>query len=383
MASTKTIYLHCGLPKTGTTYMQSIFKKEFPKYGINYETKLIQCSDASGNGYILFEALTGALKVEDLGLLLLNYFDKYSSSLCSSEFLCFLNKCEIQRLVEECEKNNIKPVFIVYVRNPVEYTLSSYDQCLKKEFELRSISEWLSGEIVKPYNFLILLNELGGLEVRVLNYNQNKGRLLESILEAMDVIDFPSESFSFDSNIISNRSLSNIERELLRKVNALYSREFLDEFLNLSLSDHVDRSVCFFSDANPVPFSEIKHHFKNIIASINELYLKDCNRINMNYMDPDDVSIEKLEAEFTRVANLLLNTILSTTVSINNNLIEMVKARLKSISNEEFDANYADIPVDFDPQTYLLLNLDVLISGMDPRLHYSKYGRCELRGYKI
>ena len=42
---------------------------------------------------------------------------------------------------------------------------------------------------------------------------------------------------------------------------------------------------------------------------------------------------------------------------------------------------YPDVPDDFDPVTYLLINRDVLRSRMDPITHYILYGKNEGRTY--
>jgi hypothetical protein len=42
----------------------------------------------------------------------------------------------------------------------------------------------------------------------------------------------------------------------------------------------------------------------------------------------------------------------------------------------------SDLPEDFDPETYLILNPDVAIAGIDPHRHYLRHGRLEKRPYK-
>ena len=42
----------------------------------------------------------------------------------------------------------------------------------------------------------------------------------------------------------------------------------------------------------------------------------------------------------------------------------------------------SDLPKDFDPATYLTLNPDVAVAGVDPHLHYLRYGGLENRAYK-
>lgn len=55
-------------------------------------------------------------------------------------------------------------------------------------------------------------------------------------------------------------------------------------------------------------------------------------------------------------------------------LSERVRAR--------FDRRRGDLPPDFDPKTYYLLNPDVALSGVDPGLHYLDHGKREGRRYR-
>jgi hypothetical protein len=164
--NTKILYIHMGLPKTGTSSLQAFFSRnrnslleksiDYPIMG-NFKEQ-VKGNIASGNAAFLAKAFLpkhhrGTLvNSQNRNEYIQEFLDKikHSKSQCivvSSEFLMTLNwssLIEIRNLLKK--QSNLQIKIVYYMREQVNYLISNYIQSVK-----RSNCTLLPEEVIKNY----------------------------------------------------------------------------------------------------------------------------------------------------------------------------------------------------------------------------------------
>lgn len=218
----KTLYLHVGHGKTGSSYIQSILsthrQRILGKLGINYP---VVESDRSSEGKI--SSGNGAIFLRDPGNP--EHVDCGSgdgSVLYSSEFLFavqknWLNRQVIDQLLTKFDCINV----LIFIRNPDEMLSSAYQQSVKRGGYTDTIEKY--SETFNFFRdveiFLKKLDQLPGIHPTVYNYSFGRSRvasLLSKWLGSNEVLDvsFPP----------INRSLTYAEIALQREINVFFGK---------------------------------------------------------------------------------------------------------------------------------------------------------------
>jgi hypothetical protein len=137
----KKLLIHIGLPKTGTSWLQSIFSREsdagelsyhYPKD--NYKKK--EHVPTAGNAV----EFCLAIKRGDFyaaNKIFFSYIEANSNTLISSEIFSTFTDAEIKYLKELAEKFKVKLTIVCYVRDVYDYYWSGYSQTIKRGGEFR------------------------------------------------------------------------------------------------------------------------------------------------------------------------------------------------------------------------------------------------------
>lgn len=386
MSSNRTLILHAGGGKTGSSALQNFLAsrlQELARLGFSYANSEVSSHAfeiTSGNGTALIEALTaqcpspGAVD-QCLGY----YFSDLDRAIVSSEFFEYLQEKSWRLLVERCGALGIRLEIVFFVRNVASFFASGYDQVVKRHGESRSIDVWIKSFSWLHYETLRRLSTLPeNVPVRVFSYDAEREHLGRCFLNAIGV-DFKAFTTKVRLENQVNRSLTAPERDCLRMVNRIfgdtYSQELSDRFIYSHPNVKTEPEV--LSDET-VEFLENK--YRSAVDWINTTYFDErpvvavfAGEISRPNQKANGV---KLESEVRRIFGQWLVEKLSGS---HRAIMETVCSRLRNIDWEL--AGNPLVPEDFDPFAYLLKNPDLIDAGARPYEHYIACGRDEGRGY--
>lgn len=218
----KSLYLHVGHGKTGSSYIQSILsthkKAMLDNYSIFYPSvqndHSAQGKISSGNGALFLNNPSDPIHVHNEA--------GENSILYSSEFLFGLQKKwinikTINGLFDFYDKIEV----LLFIRNPDEMLSSAYQQAVKRGGYTKSIDEY--SEIFKfvseLHEFLENITRFGRVNLQVFNYSNRKkevSKILSSWLGMDEVLDVPFPPI--------NRSLTYAELALQSEINRFFGR---------------------------------------------------------------------------------------------------------------------------------------------------------------
>lgn len=215
-----TVYLHIGYPKTGTTYMQAVLRKNAARlgdHGIAYplydKRQLTDSTITSGNGNFLIEDAARRqkfLKEQDPRRHLLISSERLSVEIARTDNLGDLI-ADLKRMGYDRFK------VLLLLRNPIEYAASSFQQGIKRGGRTNDIAahfdEFSLGGLLLS---LKKLEAAEGLELRILNYGNWRDRLSEVL---RDWLELPFDLEPPQTRTI-NRGLTASELNLQRMLNA-------------------------------------------------------------------------------------------------------------------------------------------------------------------
>ncbi|WP_146140418.1 hypothetical protein [Zobellella endophytica] len=215
----RTLFLHIGHGKTGSSYIQSsiaLSVGDLLKNNIVYPS--INLDDAkkgfitSGNG--------GLLLSPQIFKILEN--SKGSDILFSSEMLFhhFIDNPNNYNVVNEfCEKEGISQVkILLYIRNPVSHAASDFQQSVKRGGNGNTIERFFEGYRM-PANvrkFISDREKIKNSSLTIVNYSKERKALLTSFSGWLGI---PESTLSTPAKKVVNRSLTYSELEFQRHLN--------------------------------------------------------------------------------------------------------------------------------------------------------------------
>ncbi len=257
----RTLYLHLGYFKTGSSFLQEMWRlneETLRKQKITYKIP----AKISGGGFGKITSGNGGLSLRgpsELGEALTD-MDPESSCLLSSEhfFTQILESKDLSFIEEVASKHGFTKVkFLVLVRDPFGLMSSLYDQALKRSGGAMTIQDFYSDpEVVvtpaKTQTVIEKLDAIKGAELNVLNYSKNKKQILEASSEWLGI---DGTQFERPAVLTVNRSLSSGERELLRQLNRVKARSATD------LANSLCESLPLISSDQTIPSQEVQEKF--------------------------------------------------------------------------------------------------------------------------
>lgn len=391
----KTLFVHAGGSKTGSSALQNFFEINAPRLeslGFAYEHKLDikhRYEINSGNGELLYEVLWSAKTTNnEIDSLVLSYFGRCNNAICSSENFQELCADHWKKLFESSMRLGVKLKVIFYVRNVIPFLQSAYNQLIKRAGEYRSFDEWFVEE-KWPWQHARALrkiaNELPQSSVQVLHFDSEKANLIRGFLDILGV-DASLEVDPNDQRRIVNPSLTEPQREALKNVNRFLGKAYSEELSNLLIY------------ANPNSREEPVSCHKTTIDSSLDRFSNEVDWVNNTFFNGQAI-VSVLSTEPIKKTLSKKSIIQSTHNSaIEKQLFDWALEKLKTIKDEteqrllnalinaaQIDSGkfHPEIPADFDPLTYLLINTDVLHTGYDPIKHFICHGNKEGRAYKF
>ena len=274
MTDRKTIVLHIGLPKTGSSALQSFFANNaetFRRHGVHYPNHPSQ-DDArngrvtSGNAPGLY-LKTQQRRAHEFFEATTRHADDCATLLLSSEFLGKLEPADITHLVA-ARPTDWDLKVICFVRDVYPLLWSTYGQNVKGGGLTVSFAERLR-HLKEPYSHGKTLTEwsswLTAGQLRAFHYESHATSLMKTVTEEIQV------PYSVCEPVAErvNRGLAPVEVEVLRSLNASHkgwlSKEISDALLDRSdLSPHLP----YYDDA--VDF--VTKKYQGVVQEINERF---------------------------------------------------------------------------------------------------------------
>lgn len=391
-----TIYIHAGLPKTGSTYLQNALQVlslngklrhvGYPVLGTEQEFSHI----GSGNGVAAANmllrdesAFAGALRrgtssEPSLHELLDGFVEKLIAKadpkatpdlLISSENFFFSTDEGFEALKESLLKHCRKVCLIIAIRPLREWTYSVYAQRVKgHSLDVDFDAPWLE-EYCSTFDRYFASLERRGVETIAFRYQEKD--LLRTFLRLIG----EDEALAAQvPDIKVNRSLSPEELGVLRKVNALFQNETLSRMISEDLVRKWPNVVsAAFPPDREAQFEAFAQGFATRLAHLRSPLLMRVKEMLFAEASPAPAAEagtgQEKQADLFEVVLRNLHTIFSP--AMRESAIYTVMRNFVSTMErtDEF----------FDPIHYLMMYPDIVRPGINPWAHFQEHGRREGR----
>ncbi|SDP55295.1 hypothetical protein [Ectopseudomonas guguanensis] len=376
------IYLHIGLPKTGTSYLQNALdalSREGELLRTSYPV-LNTCEDhtriQSGNGEaIAFQLLVEKVPdfcVQTVARLTAELLAKADQSkanlLISSEHFSNADPERMVHVLDILKAHAISVEVLVFVRPIDRLCYSRYHQEVKRHAESRVYG----AEFFESFSSHMLqqVELIGNLPCVTHIFDYKAGGLLAVLLEFLGEDSGLHVPFT-DQTV--NRSLTELELKLLRQINAIFKKPELSTRIS-------DRWIY----ANPQAPSMVDNTDpEQLVVVLRQLISEQGER----FAAPVCLAMLERLLAVTGGARSTEENKSEAVPVVQPDIDGLMQMALEEIFNsmhiEEQVSEYAKqlLPTRdvFDPVHYLLLNRDVLAAGVDPILHFKQFGRKEGR----
>ena len=278
---TRTVIIHVGHGKTGTSYIQSALalnRDKLSELGISYPYDssielAIKGDTTSGNGELFQSNYIPA--VEEVDQILFSSEILFHSLIGDGGLSlknCLMNKYE-----------NVK--IILYTRDILDMLVSTWGQLVKKMGATIGLNDYVQSKKDRHHEKVISwinLSKKMGYTLELHNYSQCKNDLLKTFYSCLGLNELQTKNFTLPQHKTINRSLSNIELESLRIIN----KSIPD--VGQCISDKLITESRDFIGTNPKITAEsldvIKLHYEQIINQINE-YLPSTASLSIGDVD--------------------------------------------------------------------------------------------------
>lgn len=384
----RTLWIHAGGSKTGSSALQNFFEYNtsyLNSNGFSYANKVninFEQQVTGGNGRLLYETLKAPHTTEqELTSVILSYFEcLLPNALCSSEFLQHLDVLSWKRLLDILKQNEIEVNIIYFIRNALPFFLSGYDQLVKGHGEWRDIVDWSVNINWDHMEAVRVLEQVFTKDnIRLYSYEQEKHRLLEVFINSIGI--------KYEQNVINqikniqtvNRSLTIAERNILQKINKEFGDRYSAEISTMLISKFPNLPTQFEQSQDLV--QQLTSRYQNDVKWINDTFFDNENIVSIGVFPKNsDKNSDSIPEDMYRT---IFDWFLSKFAKIKNDASESIYSRIMSVISDMDGKNIDMLPADFNPIGYLLLNKDILFADINPIEHYRAFGKNENRNYLL
>jgi hypothetical protein len=292
------ILFHIGAGKTGSTALQNMLydnRHLLQESGILYrDSRTLKTKLQSGNGQKLCKLLrTGASSME-IKKELTGLIEPDHLSIISSEELTGIKESAWQKLFAILEELGVSYQLLAYVRSPLGYYMSRYQQKVKRGFS-GNLDDFIEDHQWNHLNMLQNLNKFGSnLNLKVIPYDQHRGKLFSTFW------DFVFTTFGIDirglipeDQFLSNRGISVEEGNMLNAIFGLHGKNAVKNVSDF-LVNEVEKNgskVAYNSDQIEKIVSRHQEH----VRWVNDTFLDPNNLIQNNVDEYKIVDIDQID----------------------------------------------------------------------------------------
>jgi hypothetical protein len=381
---TRILWIHAGGHKTGSKTIQNYLYLgglQTTAPGIFYKKmngvqnpKYMNC----GNGLSFIPLppeLNLASKIE-------SFVGSAQEAILSSEEFFQLRVEEWQRLDSVASGKGIEVRVVFFVRDVLPFMLSAYDQGIKGGrmvtgfADFASTADWMHATALRN-----LATAFPADRLRVRHYDSERHNLLPSFFEAVGVSSPQIAPLAGKIGLL-NRSLTREERDLLLFINQKRNYQLFAEDLNRGFQGSDPDAI---SEKPPIPTDleeKLWARFAGEVDWINKTFF-DGGRIvglgaETSSVTPQGLP-EKQAERSVRLHRTALEIVMQKAVAAAQDHHNRLCWRMETLDRENLAA--PDLPKNFDPAAYLLLNQDLVQNNIPLVRHFLDHGRREGRAH--
>lgn len=381
------VLLHFGANKTGSTAIQNMLyenRQVFSELGLFYhDSRILHNSIQSGNGEEINLRLREGATHFEIKKLLTPLIKVEKLSIISCEGFSSLSRDHLNTLYESLEQLDIEFKILMYIRNPIDYYMSSYSQALKRHGYAGSFQDYVEESSWEHASWLMNLRESRqNIDVACVLFDQRENDLIKSFWESVHLMFNLDLANVFPENqAIVNRSLFQEEIAFLVMINGLFGSKY-----STLISDFLLNETNFIGTAMSINKSQI-----NKIA---KRHASDVDTVNENFFSREPVvtfdtsKVQVLKSKGSKNypnAKLLLQMLLYFMRNAEQIVEETgskdIEALREQLKHNEYFSTMPDGEL-FDNVYYLLNNLDVARVSEPPMPHFLKWGKTEDRKWR-
>lgn len=398
----KRVILHIGAPKTGSTYLQAFLSRHAGRLrtaGVDYpcaEAESVIRAGASVGNVLRILQLRGCMRQDSgtakapppaalwnasctLAIVSAVRTSASATVLLSSEVMAYLPSATLEDLHERLSVD-CAPEFILFVRDPYDWCYSSWRQRVKNSRFAGTFEDFISEKIRQPHETRFSLEMfraaemLFGLNAKytLINYDTFRNDLGNAFLKGAGIDAAVGQLHNDGMRPIYNRSLSPSEALLLNRVNIIFDGTHFPAFVRHLMLGRVGYVPCSAHYYNRnIDAVILDAYRRGCIENINKVILGDPLRTSVREESTGEAVIEEQDIAILIEALQTVAAQMSRPVPLFKKLLHTVM--VTALKN---------IPRDFDPEAYLLMNKDVAATGINPYLHYARHGLFEGRPYR-
>ena len=376
----KRIFLHVGLPKTGSSALQALLSKNaeaLERIGISYPNpENAQVANCSGNLlHVMLNMATADRVIHNHQELVRAYLARtvdaaINASACqtvllSGEFLSPWMSSETVEWLKNLDSRHSVTI-IAFVRDIYDQTVSAWKQGIKVSSTSVDLDAFVKSRSLKRkdtalHNVAMLAD--GDLDLRLINYDHHKAELFDALLREIGVETAGVDLYRGENRLF-NPSISYRQAKII----ALSSQSASLSRLSATLLNQFRTFVDLRKD--PV--------FTDIDQSLLDNFSSELCVFNRLLPEGEKLRVLPRPADFHNEAGMFDADDLSQLFESFGNLLAKSSAGTAATPQQKSP----ELPADFDAEEYLLRNPDVAEAGMDPIYHYLNHGRFEFRSYK-
>ena len=384
------LLLHLGANKTGSTALQNMLytnQNLLQQFGIHYidnaaRNPLVQ----SGNGQDLVNLIRQGGSKNEIKRALLDFYRPDALSIISTEAFCLLSKSQWNHLFECITELKLQVKSLVYIRSPVDFYVSSYNQGVKRHGVFSDLETSVQKSKWTHLDLLQNLNDLDiQIEINVVPYDRVKNELFQSFWESVATL-FNKDARGLipEDQHVSNRSLYQEEIQLMRKINEIFGVEnskLVSDFL-VEDSDFTGNKPGLSRSAEDI----ILHKHEQDVRWINDTFFSGDNVLtidneNYPYNDSGPISPDEYPDPATLV-QLVLYLLRHPRNAKQKGVVKKTQSIMTKLVTIRYEEQMSD-GVFFDSIYYLHKNPDVMSSELTPLEHFNNWGRAENRDWRV
>lgn len=373
----KTVYIHIGLGKTGTSFLQSTFAYNRSNYLMralsypdlqNDHSVAISGATTCGNALSIAAHQVPALSYLNNSISpaeLLTRLDDTHDHLLSSEWLSGCSSTFLQAL-KQILSERFGVQFLAAVRDPSEHIVSVYQEGLKTAMYRLPIENYIDDLIVGTRRLFHLILDLKH-SIHLVNYDFNRNHLIDKF-DAIIFGELVSKAPPFQT---VNPSPDAYQTLILQLANSL------------GLSDQSStRSYIAKNEGNPRPkyqlpgqiADKIYRELDSEIREINNL-LPEKEPLGRRDVRETVAQIDLLQQRDIEFLSRLIQKKITSDKMDDLAFIASCAEKTSSLENQK-------LPEGFNVATYLVHNPDLIAARVNPINHYLTYGVNEGRRFK-
>jgi hypothetical protein len=291
------ILFHVGADKTGSTALQNMLydnRRLLQKNGIIYrDYRTLKTKVQAGNGQKLCALLRTGEDSTEIKKELERLTEPDHLSIISNEQLSLLKESGWQKLFESLNELGVDFQILAYVRSPLGYYISRYQQTVKRVGFNGNLNDFINQANWSHLKMLERLHSFGSdIILKVIPYDQNRGMLFGTFW------DFVFTTFGIDirglipeEQFLSNRGISAEEINMLNTIFGLHGKNELKNVSDFLINEVEKNGNKLGYNSNQI--EKIVNRHKEHISWVNNTFLEPNNGIQNNVDEYRIVDIDQ------------------------------------------------------------------------------------------